>query len=199
MTILILQRWQQFKVKHKESHWTFLVLEFVRGVFRLLIAKYYLRKCTKVGSLVSVNCKPLIKNKGEIILGNEVRIWSEFNQAKLFVGKGARLKVGNNSRINGAHLSVRKEIIIGNNVRISPYVLMMDTDHHNIYDHFEGQAKTESIIIEDDVWIASKATILKGVRIGEGSVIAAGAVVTKDVPPYTVAAGVPARIIKKLR
>jgi acetyltransferase-like isoleucine patch superfamily enzyme len=52
--------------------------------------------------------------------------------------------------------------------------------------------------IEDDVWIATRVTILKGVRIGKGSVIAAGAIVTKDVPPYCVAAGTPARVVKKI-
>lgn len=53
-----------------------------------------------------------------------------------------------------------------------------------------------NIIIEDDVWIASRAIILKGVHIGRGSVVAAGAVVTKDVAPYSVVGGVPARFIK---
>ncbi len=53
------------------------------------------------------------------------------------------------------------------------------------------------IVIEDDVWIGSNAVILPGIRIGQGSVIGAGAVVTKDIPPYSVAVGVPARVIKK--
>jgi len=53
-------------------------------------------------------------------------------------------------------------------------------------------------VIEDDVWIGFKATILKGVTIGRGSVIAAGSVVTKDVPPYTLVAGNPAQIIRSL-
>jgi acetyltransferase-like isoleucine patch superfamily enzyme len=199
MATLILHRWQQFRLKHKKGPTLAFIIDLIRGVFRLLIAKYYLRKCTKVGSLASLNGKPIIKNHGEIVLGNEVRIWSEFNQAKIFVGKQGKLSVGNNSRINGAHLSVSKKLSIGNNVRISPYVLIMDSDHHNIYDHFSGEAKICEIIIHDDVWIASKATILKGVTIGEGSVIAAGAVVTRDVPPYTVVAGVPAKVIKTLK
>jgi maltose O-acetyltransferase len=52
--------------------------------------------------------------------------------------------------------------------------------------------------IGDDVWIGGHATILPGVTIGDGAVVAAGAVVTKDVPPYTVVAGVPARVVKKI-
>ena len=54
----------------------------------------------------------------------------------------------------------------------------------------------EPIVIEDDVWIASNSVILKGVHIGKGAVVAAGSIVTKDVPPYAVVAGVPARQIK---
>ncbi|MBX9853873.1 MAG: hypothetical protein K2X86_19190 [Cytophagaceae bacterium] len=77
----------------------------------------------------------------------------------------------------------------------------MDSDHHNVHDRATDKVEICSVplIIEDGVWVASKATILRGVKIGEGAVIAAGAVVTKDVPPYTVVAGVPAKVIKKLK
>ena len=170
-------------------------IEIIGGIWRIITAKYYLRNFTKVGSKVSTNGKPIVKNKGEIFAGNEVRVWSNINQSKIFVGRKACLRIGNNTRINGAHISVSQEVIIGNNVRISPYVLIMDDDFHKIDDHF-SDGKKMSITIEDNVWIASKATVLKGVRIGEGSVVAAGAVVTKDVPPFSVAAGVPAQIIK---
>ena len=132
-------------------------------------------------------------------MGDQVRVWSKFNQAKLFVRKNAQLLVGENSRINGVHISVCKEVRIGRNVRISPYVLILDSDHHNVYEHFIKDEQGAAIVIEDNVWVASKAIILKGVRIGEGAVIAAGAVVTKDVAPYTLVGGVPAKLIKSLK
>ncbi|MEO1051209.1 MAG: acyltransferase [Bacteroidota bacterium] len=168
------------------------------GFFRVLSAKYYLRKCDHVGKMVSTNGKPFVQNKGQIHLEDEVRVWSSITQAKIFVEEGGELKVGRNSRINGVHISASSQVIIGENVRMAPYSVIIDDDYHDINDHFaDGQAKP--IIIEDNAWLALRCTILKGVRIGEGAVVAAGALVTKDVPPYTVVAGVPAKVIKKLK
>ena len=59
--------------------------------------------------------------------------------------------------------------------------------------------KTEAVVIEDDVWLGTNVVILPGVSIGRGSVIGAGAIVTRDIPPFSVAAGVPARIIRRLQ
>jgi acetyltransferase-like isoleucine patch superfamily enzyme len=132
------------------------------------------------------------------VLGDQVRIWSDIQQAKIFVGRGATLRVGNNSRINGAHISVSTGVDIGRNVRIGPNVVIMDDDFHDAASHFSA-GKTGAIRIHDNVWIAMGAMVLKGVTIGEGAAVAAGAVVTKDVPPYTLVAGVPAKPIKNLR
>lgn len=172
--------------------------EVLTGFFRILMAKYYLRSLDKVGYMPSVNGKPIIENKGSITIGDRVRIWSSINKTKIYVKKNATLQIGHNSRINGVHISVSQKVIIGENVRISPYTLILDDDFHRIDNHF-GVGKKKAIIIEDDVWIASKVTILKGVTVGKGAVIAAGAVVTKNVPPYTVVAGVPAKVIKNIK
>ncbi|MBO7744922.1 hypothetical protein I8J29_12005 [Paenibacillus sp. MWE-103] len=69
----------------------------------------------------------------------------------------------------------------------------MDTDTHRI----EGMSETKPTVIGDRVWIGSKATILKGVTIGEGAVVAAGSLVSKDVAPYALVAGVPAKPIRE--
>lgn len=167
------------------------------GLWRVLLAKIYLRKCTRVGRMVSVNGKPVIGNLGEIILGDEVRVWSTIVQAKLYTGKKGKLIVGKNSRLNGVHIDARELIQIGENVRIAPYTIILDSDFHDLRDHFSDGA-SKPIIIEDDVWLATRSTVLKGVRIGKGAVVATGAVVTKDVPPRSVVAGVPAKVIKTL-
>jgi len=168
------------------------------GAWGLILPYWYLRSAEK-GKMVSVQGKPFIRNKGKIILGDRVRIWSIFQQVKLSVRRGGILVVGNNSRLNGVHIAVKKEVRIGNNVRIAPYVLIMDSDFHDVNNHFSEEGKTDTVIIHDNVWIATKATILKGVTIGEGAVIGACALVTRDVPAYTVVAGVPAKVIKNLR
>jgi len=108
--------------------------------------------------------------------------------------------IGDNVYFNrNVFITARDEVIIGNNVLIGPNVVI-NTGNHTFSDRNVPIVKqghtSEKIVIGDDVWIAANAIILKGVNIGEGSVIAAGAVVNKDVPPYTVVGGVPAKKIK---
>jgi len=91
-------------------------------------------------------------------------------------------------------------ITIGNGVRIASHTIMI-AGNHRFEDmtrpiHQQGM-RLAPIVIEDDVWIAARVNIMAGVTIGTGSVIAAGAVVTKDIPPYSIAAGVPAAVIKQ--
>ena len=92
-------------------------------------------------------------------------------------------------------------ITIGNQVHIAPHVMMFAANHKfadtDIPIHKQG-TEAAPITIEDDVWVAGKVMITAGVRVGRGSVIGAGAVVTKDIPPNSIVAGVPAKIIKKI-
>lgn len=194
---MIKSKIQEFLQKNKGNSKIEIISKTISGVWRLISAKWYLRSINVVGALVTTNGKPKIVNKGHITLGDGVRIWSSINRAKIFVEKGGELIVGKNSRINGAHISVSSNVTIGNNVRIAPYVLIIDDDYHDV-DNLSKAGKKLPIIIEDNVWIASCAKILKGVTIGEGSVIATGAIVTKNVPAYTVVAGIPAKVIKTL-
>ncbi|MBU6121954.1 acyltransferase [Hymenobacter siberiensis] len=167
------------------------------GLLKMAAARFYLNN-TQLGKRVSVKGRPLFRNAGRVILGDQVRIWSDIQRAKIFVSRGATLRVGDNSRINGAHISVSIGVDIGRNVRIGPNVVIMDDDFHDAASHFSA-GKTGAIRIHDNVWIAMGAMVLKGVTIGEGAAVAAGAVVTKDVAPYTLVGGVPAKPIKNLR
>lgn len=90
-------------------------------------------------------------------------------------------------------------VSIGNHCLIGPRVSFETGSHSLLYDHTFGREHlSEEIVIEDRVWIGANAVILKGVTIGHEAVIAAGAVVTRDVPPRTVWGGIPAKELKKL-
>lgn len=90
---------------------------------------------------------------------------------------------------------------IGKNVMMGPDVIIYTANHEfkltNIPMIEQGFQKKRKVIIEDDVWIGARVIILPGVKIGRGSIIGAGAVVTKDVEEYSIVAGVPAKIVKK--
>lgn len=107
------------------------------------------------------------------------------------------LKIGRNFYAN-AFCHLMGDIEIGDNVLLGPKVTIWGRDHGLKKDQLicEQPHVKEKIIIGDDVWIASHAVVLKGVKIGKGAVVAAGAVVTKDVPEYAIVGGVPARVLK---
>lgn len=99
-------------------------------------------------------------------------------------------------------LASESKIRIGKKVLLGPNVTIIGGNHRTtvpgkfMYDVTEKQPEDDQdVIIEDDVWIGSGATILKGVRVGRGSIVAAGAVVNQNVPPYAIVGGVPARVI----
>lgn len=122
------------------------------------------------------------------------------------LGKGAKIYgriivhfpenviIGQNCTFNdGVVINARKSIFIGDNVRVSQHVIIETgyLEYRRTSDRKEHRAKP--IVIHDNVWIASGARVLAGVTIGEGSIVACGAVVTKDVPPKSIAKGVPAQ------
>jgi acetyltransferase-like isoleucine patch superfamily enzyme len=114
--------------------------------------------------------------------------------------------IGSDSSVQNASILVAYgeagSITIGNGVRIAPQVMMIAANHvFTDVDrpiHQQG-LEPAPIVIEDDVWLAGKVMVTAGVRIGRGCVVGAGAVVTKDLPPWSVAVGVPARVIRSRR
>ena len=165
--------------------------------FNLLLSHWRLRNANSRGNLIFTNQKPDIQNEGTLEIGNIVRIWSNVRKCRLSVKKGGTLKIGQNCRLNGPIIVATNSIQIGNNCRIAPDVYIMDGDFHSVENRLE-EGKSSAIKIEDDAWVATRAMVMKGVTIGKGAVVAAGAVVTKDVEPYTMVAGVPAKFIRKI-
>lgn len=135
----------------------------------------------------------VLKENAKVIVEGEFKIYSN---SKIYVNENAVLQLGSGYINYGLNLECYKKVVIGNNVLIGPNVTIRDSDNHSIFQLDEENIKEQPIIIEDNVWIGMNAVILKGVRIGKGSVVAAGAVVTKDVPEHSLVAGVPAKILK---
>lgn len=102
--------------------------------------------------------------------------------------------IGPNTTIDrGVRLDGRGGVTIGANVNIAPDVYLLTADHDPQSPDFEG--RTAPVTIEDHAWIATRAMILPGVTVGRGAVVGAGAIVTRDVPPYAIVAGSPAKVI----
>ena len=136
-------------------------------------------------------------DSGSITIGDNVYI----QPYVLIKANGGKIRIGNNCFVNDqSMLFGHGGLTIGNDVHISPGVMTIPMNH--VYKNpdvlISDQGETrKGIIIEDDVWIGAKVVILDGVTIGKGSVIGAGAVITKSVPPYSVAMGVPAKVVKQ--
>ena len=108
--------------------------------------------------------------------------------------------IGNNTRI-GLHNTIIGPVKIGNNVNLAQGITVTALNH-NFTDSTkridEQGVSTNPVTVGDDIWIGANAVILPGVNIGNHSVVAAGAVVTKDVPAHSLVAGVPAKVIKEI-
>lgn len=117
------------------------------------------------------------------------------DNAYVILRKNASLHLSGGYINSNAQIVCSKSITIGNGVAIADGVLIRDCDDHDI--QYEGYEKTAPVVIGDHVWIGQRATILKGVTIGDNAIVVAGAVVTRDVPANTLVGGVPAKVIRE--
>ena len=162
-------------------------------------APLYLHSATEVGHRVRTQGgKPRIINYGTLRIGDDVRLTSHVTPVELAVSENAELIIGEGCQINyGVSVGATKSVQIGKRVRLGPYSRIVDSDFHDVYDR-EKPATPKPVVLEDDVWLGMNAVVLPGVRIGKHSVVGTGAVVTKDVPPFTVVGGVPAKVVRTL-
>lgn len=172
-----------------------------RTVHLLWSIPLFKSRCTIAGKNLHLpNGIPLIVGSHlKIYLGDNVSIGrSTISANKVF--DNPTLKIGNNSTLGyGTVISISKEVTIGDNCLIAPNCIIMDSDDHPINPNKRltgnGITKDEikSVSIGNNVWIGSYCSILKGVNIGENSIISAHSVITKDVLPNCIYAGNPAR------
>ncbi len=140
--------------------------------FRALIVKLILKK----------NCGVNLEIEGKVLLG-------KFDDIRI----GSNVQINENSRL--------RNVIIGDSVMIAPEVYILHSGHNfektDLHMRFQGEKYYQKTIIEDDVWIGARTIINAGKKIGKGAIIAAASVVTKDVEPYSIVGGNPAKLIKK--
>ncbi len=138
--------------------------------------------------------KLIMQEDSSFILTGKAMIQSG---AMVFVGKGKTLKIGRSTFTSNIKILAHDDITIGDNCIFGWECQIFSGDGHPIYQGENIVNKDVPVVIEDNVWVGSRALILKGVRVGKGSIVAAGAVVTKDVPQNCIVAGNPAKIVKE--
>ena len=124
---------------------------------------------------------------------------SNYFEEDIYIGNGRNISIGEHCHINEKVFIQGAKI--GSHVMIAPNVSILNSTHNfgdtNIPMIMQGELKNQNPTIEDDVWIGRNAVIMPNVKIGKGSIVGAGAVVTKNVEPFSIVGGVPAKLIKK--
>jgi acetyltransferase-like isoleucine patch superfamily enzyme len=192
---------------------------FSEKVKTILLKWKYKSKFKSNGVVRVLGKLPVLKLPGvsKIVLGSKVVLNSDFKKSNtaltyrctLVCGFNGVIEIGDNTMLNGVSITAYQKVLIGRNCQISSSTLIADTDFHPLsskarekqllgYKIDHDEVKTQEVIIGNNVWIGWGSTILKGVRIGDNSVIAAGSVVLSDIPSNVLAAGNPAVVKKNL-
>lgn len=140
---------------------------------------------------------PILRNAGYMQLGRDVRIRGRAVRTQLGTSKNGRLIIGNHVGMNdGVNIYADCEITIDDGAALADNVVIQDSDFHPIAPGVP--IRRAPVHIGRNAWLGRNSIVMPGVTIGAHAVVAAGAVVTRDVPPHTVVAGVPARVLRTL-
>lgn len=171
-------------------------------LFRLRIVYWNLVTAGRIrfgkGVCLYEHIKLAVLSGGKLSLADGVSLQKD---VVISVGESATVTLGEKTYLGEYSVIMAKDkISIGPRVMIAPHCVFADYQHsHQLaYEHMTPEKfSTKPIMIEENAWLGAGVKVLAGVTIGEGAVIGAGAVVISDIPPYTVAAGVPAKVVKK--
>jgi maltose O-acetyltransferase len=164
----------------------------------LATAPLWLADVDRVGARVRTIGRPRIVNRGQMELGDDVILRSILVPVELTTEVGAELIIGAGTFLNyGVSIGSAGSIRLGARVNVGPYTMIIDTEFHDAYDRTRVPPP-RPVVIDDDVFLGAKCSVLPGVHIGRAAIVGTGAVVTRDVAPFSVVAGVPAREIKRL-
>ena len=171
---------------------------------------YYLRRYWR---LVRLRRSRNVLLEGLVFLGRDVELYARPGHGRIVLGRWVHIGDGTKLRAHDGTLRIGDKVVFGSDTRVNcqldieigattlvaDWVYIADFDHR--FEDLDRPIKDQGIAkapvrIGPDVWLGTKCTVTRGVSIGRGSVVAAHAVVTRDVPPYQVAAGVPARVLR---
>ena len=188
-------------IKRELKDWTEFFIRNIPGRIGYLLRSIYIRnRLTKSFKNNRFEAGIRIENPKNIELGNDSYYGFD---CKIYASELSKVIVGSNVTFNSnvmVNARGKGSIDIGDNVLIGPNVVLRSSNHsfNNLNEPIIQQGMTYGhIVIENNVWIGSNCVILPKCKIGEGSIIAAGAVVTNDVESYSIVGGVPAKFIKK--
>lgn len=152
----------------------------------------------QIPSSVRVAGRIRVRGNGKLDIGGGVTIAGTVVPVELETFDAGHIAIGKHTFINyGTSIAARSSVEIGPYCHIGHYTFIMDNHQHDVVRHTQVPPSAP-VVIEDNVWIGSKAVILPGVRIGHRAVIGAGSIVTRDVPAKCVVAGNPARVLRFL-
>ncbi|GJM21586.1 MAG: hypothetical protein DHS20C15_15010 [Planctomycetota bacterium] len=172
--------------------------ELLGAVRPLLAARWHLRAWQQVGRRARVYGKPRVVNGGHMSLGERCTLFSNTATSEYATHPGGRLHVGDGVFLNyGVSISAHELVKIGAGSQIGSHAILMDNDYHKP-GALDEPGESAPIVLGERVWLGVRVTVLKGVTIGDDAVIAAGSVVTKDVPARCLAGGVPAKLLRRL-
>ncbi len=162
-------------------------------IFRLRC--FLRRRRVKVGSGLVLAGKLVVRGPGRVVIGERVRVGM---QVTPFTNSPAAvIRIGDGTFLNGTRISCESLVEIGRDCILAD-CRILDSDFHGTDPENRHEHRTAPVVIEDNVWIAINAVILKGVRIGAGSTITPNSVVAEDVPPRVIYGGNPGRVLKEL-
>ena len=166
----------------------------------VVAARWFLRHADQVGTRVRLRGRPIVANHGRMIIGPRVQLVSTAAKLELVTMEGGTLEIGERTLVNyGGSIAAAESVRIGARCLIGTHAIIMDNDFHRIEPERRYEwPESRPIVIENDVWLGARVIVLGGVTIGEGSCIGAGSLVIHDIPPRSLAAGVPARVIRTL-
>lgn len=163
------------------------------------LAPVRFRACDRVGARPRAIGRPRIENRGRIEIGDDVILNSSFATTELLTDEDGTIELGHRVAINfGTSIAARTLVRIGDGVSVGPYCIIADSDRlrDDVAVTDDGTELSGTIVIGDGVWLATRVTVRPGARIGAGSVITAGSVVSGEIPAGVVAGGIPARVLR---